>query len=427
MAPIKAALLGFGTVGQGVYEALKTHREQLKSVLGEEVIIEAILVKDGAKKRDVDEHILVTTDFEEVLNIPDLQIVFEAIVGEEPGFTYLSKAIEKGCRVITANKVMFARHGKTLLEKAEEAGVSVGYEATTAGGTPIIRSISQLLQVNDILSVEAILNGTSNYILSNMREKGLTFEEVLRKAQELGYAEADPVNDVEGFDAFYKLMILSELSFGSSPNWDEVERKGITEVSSEQIEVFSRWGFKVKHLARIKSDRGHFTASVKPVLVDAEHPLYGVEDVQNAIMVETSLAGKVTVQGAGAGKLPTASAMVEDLTYVLQGHSGGSVARKKQSVLKADSSGRKSVVGSFVGEYAVIGPSVGFNGSDDIQLLKQDVRGDLVYLLIRCEEKTAESLKTNSDLVVYEVAGKLKPAEVKVEERDLVLQRVINL
>jgi homoserine dehydrogenase len=426
MAPIKAALLGFGTVGQGVYDALKTHREQLKTVLGEEVIIEAILVKDGAKKRDVDEHILVTTDFEEVLNIPDLQIVFEAIVGEEPGFTYLSKAIEKGCRVITANKVMFAKHGKTLLKKAEEAGVSVGYEATTAGGTPIIRSISQLLQVNDILSVEAILNGTSNYILTNMREKGLTFEEVLKKAQELGYAEADPVNDVEGFDAFYKLMILSELSFGSSPNWDEVERKGITEVSSEQIEVFSHWGYKVKHLARIRSDRGSFAASVKPVLVDAEHPLYGVEDVQNAIMVETSLAGKVTVQGAGAGKLPTASAMVEDLTYVLQSHSGGAV-RKKQSVVKADSSGSKSVAGSLVGEYAVIGSSVGFNGSDDIQLLKQDVRGDLVYLLIRCEERTAESLRTNADLVVYEVAGKLKPAEVKVEERDLVLQRVINL
>ncbi|MCM3717328.1 homoserine dehydrogenase [Fictibacillus phosphorivorans] len=426
MAPIKAALLGFGTVGQGVYEALKTHREQLKSALGEEVVIEAILVKDGAKKRDVDEHILVTTDFDEILNIPDLQIVFEAIVGEEPGYTYLSKAIEKGCHVITANKVMFARHGKTLLNKAEEAGVSVGFEATTAGGTPIIRSISQLLQVNDILSVEAILNGTSNYILTNMREKGLAFEEVLKKAQELGYAEADPVNDVEGFDAFYKLMILSELSFGNAPDWEDVERKGITEVSSEQIEVFSRWGYKVKHLARIRGDRGSFSASVKPVLVDAEHPLYGVEDVQNAIMVETSLAGKVTVQGAGAGKLPTASAMVEDLTYVLQGHSGRGFV-KKQPNLSADSLNGESVAGPLVGEYAVIGSSVGFNGSDDIQLLKQDVREDLVYLLIRCEEKTAESLSANSNLVVYEVAGKLKPAEVKIEEKDLVLQRVMNL
>jgi homoserine dehydrogenase len=425
MAPVKAALLGFGTVGQGVYEALKTHKEQLKAVLGEEVVIEAILVKDGSKKRDVDEQVLVTTDFEEVLNIPDLQIVFEAIVGEEPGFTYLSRAIGKGCHVITANKVMFARHGKTLLEKAEAAGISVGFEATTAGGTPIIRSISQLLQVNDILSVEAILNGTSNYILTNMREKGSAFEDVLKTAQELGYAEADPVNDVEGYDAFYKLMILSELSFGSSPIWEDVERKGITEVSSEQINVFSRWGYKVKHLARIRNDRGQFISSVKPVLVDAEHPLYGVEDVQNAIMVETSLAGKVTIQGAGAGKLPTASAMVEDLTYVLQSHAAASI-KKQVPVLGCGTSNKESGR-SLVGEYAVIGSSVGFNGVDDVQLLKQDVKEDLVYLLIRCQEETAELLKANPELVVYEVAGKLEPAEVKAEERDLVLQKVINL
>jgi homoserine dehydrogenase len=425
MAPVKAALLGFGTVGQGVYEAVKTHKEQLKAVLGEEVVIEAILVKDGSKKRDVDEQILVTTDFEEVLNIPELQIVFEAIVGEEPGFTYLSRAIEKGCHVITANKVMFARHGKTLLEKAEAAGVSVGFEATTAGGTPIIRSISQLLQVNDILSVEAILNGTSNYILTNMREKGLAFEDVLKTAQELGYAEADPVNDVEGYDAFYKLMILSELSFGSSPKWEEVERKGITEVSSEQINVFSRWGYKVKHLARIRNEQGRFVSSVKPVLVDADHPLYGVEDVQNAIMVETSLAGKVTIQGAGAGKLPTASAMVEDLTFVLQSHSAASI--KKQVPVYEYGTSNKDADQSLVGEYAVIGSSVGFNGVDDVQLLKQDVKEDLVYLLIRCQEETAELLKANPELVVYEVAGKLEPAEVKAEEKDLVLQKVINL
>jgi homoserine dehydrogenase len=425
MAPVKAALLGFGTVGQGVYEAVKTHKEQLKAVLGEEVVIEAILVKDGSKKRDVDEQILVTTDFEEVLNIPELQIVFEAIVGEEPGFTYLSRAIEKGCHVITANKVMFARHGKTLLEKAEAAGVSVGFEATTAGGTPIIRSISQLLQVNDILSVEAILNGTSNYILTNMREKGLAFEDVLKTAQELGYAEADPVNDVEGYDAFYKLMILSELSFGSSPKWEEVERKGITEVSSEQINVFSRWGYKVKHLARIRNEQGRFVSSVKPVLVDADHPLYGVEDVQNAIMVETSLAGKVTIQGAGAGKLPTASAMVEDLTFVLQSHSAASI--KKQVPVYEYGTSNKDADQSLVGEYAVIGSSVGFNGVDDVQLLKQDVKEDLVYLLIRCHEETADLLKANPELVVYEVAGKLEPAEVKAEEKDLVLQKVINL
>ncbi|MBH0169941.1 homoserine dehydrogenase [Fictibacillus sp. 18YEL24] len=424
MAPIKAALLGFGTVGQGVYEALKTHREQLQAVLGKEVVIEGILVKDGSKKREVDEHVLITTDFDEILNIDGLEVVFEAIVGEEPGFTYLSRALDKGCHVITANKVMFARHGRTLLDKAEALDRYVGYEATTAGGTPIIRSISQLLQVNEIYSVEAILNGTSNYILTNMREKGLPFHEVLKSAQRLGYAEADPASDIEGHDAFYKLMILSELSFGETPKWEDVERKGITEVTEEQISVFKDWGYKVKHLARIRRDRDQFISSVKPVLVDANHPLYGVEDVQNAIMVDTSLAGKVTVQGAGAGKLPTASAMVEDLTYVLQPHS---VARKKNSASISEEGSNEDTNSTLVGEYVVIGSSVGFHGADEIEILKQEVKDDLVYLLIECHVSTALLLEENRDLVVYEIAGKLKKAEGRAEQKDLLLKKVINL
>ncbi|MBD7963736.1 homoserine dehydrogenase [Fictibacillus norfolkensis] len=424
MAPIKAALLGFGTVGQGVYEALKTHREQLQAVLGEEVVIEGILVKDGSKKREVDDHVLITTDFDEILNIDGLEVVFEAIVGEEPGFTYLSRALDKGCHVITANKVMFARHGRTLLDKAEALDRYVGYEATTAGGTPIIRSISQLLQVNEIYSVEAILNGTSNFILTNMREKGLPFHEVLKSAQKLGYAEADPASDIEGYDAFYKLMILSELSFGETPKWEDVERKGITEVTAEQISVFKDWGYKVKHLARIRRDRDQFISSVKPMLVDADYPLYGVEDVQNAIMVETSLAGKVTVQGAGAGKLPTASAMVEDLTYVLQPHS---LRRKKNSASISEEGSTEDTNSTLVGEYVVIGSSEGFHGADEVEILKQEVKGDLVYLLIECQVSTALLLEENRDLVVYEVAGKLKKAEGRAEQKDLLLKKVINL
>ncbi|WP_144702455.1 homoserine dehydrogenase [Fictibacillus phosphorivorans] len=424
MAPIKAALLGFGTVGQGVYEALQTHREQLQNVLGKEVVIEGILVKDGSKKRDVDEHVLITTDFDEILNIDGLEVVFEAIVGEEPGFTYLSCALDKGCHVITANKVMFAKHGRSLLDKAETLGRYVGYEATTAGGTPIIRSISQLLQVNEIHAVEAILNGTSNYILTNMREKGLPFHDVLKSAQELGYAEANPASDIEGHDAFYKLMILSELSFGETPKWEDVERKGITEVTEEQISVFKDWGYKVKHLARIRRDRDQFISSVKPVLVDANHPLYGVEDVQNAIMVDTSLAGKVTVQGAGAGKLPTASAMVEDLTYVLQSHS---VARKKNSASISEEGSNEDTNSTLVGEYVVIGSSVGFHGADEVEILKQEVKDDLVYLLIECHVSTALLLEENRDLVVYEIAGKLKKAEGRAEQKDLLLKKVINL
>ncbi|MDR7071338.1 homoserine dehydrogenase [Fictibacillus barbaricus] len=401
MAPIKAALLGFGTVGQGVYEALKTHKKQLESVFGNEVVIEAILVKDGTKKRDVDAEVLVTTDFDEILRIPDLQIVFEAIVGEEPGYTYLSKAIERGCHVITANKVMFAKYGRTLRAKAIEEGVGVGFEATTAGGTPIIRSISQLLQVNEIRSIEAILNGTSNYILTAIREKGLPFPVVLKTAQELGYAEADPVNDVEGYDAFYKLMILSELSFGAAPSWDTVVRQGITEVTQEQIELFELWGYRIKHLARIRKAGEQLNASVKPVLVDAHHPLYSVEGVQNAVTVETSLAGKVTIQGAGAGKLPTASAMVEDLTYVLQPQPFTLKLFKQDDERRASS----NVNAQDSQQVLVVIGKEPLPDAFAAEVVKKEESAGLVYQLILCTSKAASELKSNPSFHIYEVAS----------------------
>jgi homoserine dehydrogenase len=421
MAHIKAALLGFGTVGQGVYEAINTHKEQLRSVLGEEVAIEAVLVKDGTKKRDIDEGVLITTDFEEILQIPGLQIVFEAIVGEEPGFTYLSRSIEKGCHVITANKVMFAIHGKELLEKAKAAGVSVGFEATTAGGTPIIRSISQLLQVNHIFSIEAILNGTSNYILTNMREKGFPFQDVLKTAQELGYAEADPVNDVEGFDAFYKLMILSELSFGYTPKWDDVDRRGITDVKQEHIEVFNRWGYRIKHLARIHRDGNHLTASVKPVLVDADHSLYSIEGVQNAVMIETSLAGKVTVQGAGAGKFPTASAMLEDLAYVL--HSN------EQSVCKTINEGihnRERIEGTLQRLVVISEKTIPLN-KKGVFLVKQEEENGLVFSYVNCAKEIADQFKQDSGCQVYEIAENNETEAETAEKSEQPFKQVINL
>ncbi|MFC0189642.1 homoserine dehydrogenase [Fictibacillus aquaticus] len=312
MTVIKAALLGFGTVGQGVYEAVQTHGEQLKELFGAELSIEAILVKDLSKHRNGVPETLLTDDFEHIISIPDLQVVFEAIVGEEPGLSYLKRSIQSGCHVITANKVMFARHGASLLKEAEEAGVSVGFEATTAGGAPVIRTISELLKVNRIQSVEGILNGTSNFILSVMREQGLSFEQALELAQQKGYAEADPSADVEGFDAYNKLMILSQLAFGEQPDWKIEDVEGISSITPEQVTEASNRGFRFKHIVRAEQTEQGITASVKPVLLTEEHPLYSVEGVINAVTVSASLAGLVTVQGAGAGKLPTASAMVED-------------------------------------------------------------------------------------------------------------------
>jgi len=314
---IKAAILGFGTVGQGIYQSIQSHQNRLKQVLGKEVEIAAILIRNPEKERDVDESVTITTRFEDILAIPDLQVIFEAIVGEEPGHTYLSKAIEKGIHVITANKVMFARYGQELLKKAKENGVQIGFEATTAGGTPILQTLS-LLRVNDVEEIQGILNGTSNFILSEMREKKISFEEALKEAQERGYAEADPANDVEGIDAFCKLLILCSVSWGIQPDWETIEKQGITHITSEVIEIADQWHCRVKHVASVKKEGSGLKGFVKPVFVPSTHPFYSVEGVENAVSFEGSLIGRVTVQGPGAGKFPTAGAMLEDLIHVFK-------------------------------------------------------------------------------------------------------------
>ncbi|GIN85294.1 homoserine dehydrogenase [Heyndrickxia sporothermodurans] len=318
MTVIKAALLGFGTVGEGVYTAIQTHQSHLKKILGAEVEIVAILIRDKNKERLVDSKIRVTTDFQEIINIPDLHVIFEAIVGEEPGHTYLQQAIDKGIHVITANKVMFSKHGEQLIERSQKENVKIGFEATTAGGVPIIRTIQQLLQVNQIKKIQGILNGTSNFILTEMRNRKLCFEDALELAQEKGYAEADPTNDISGKDAFCKLMILSQLVFGEQPNWNEVEIEGITSITQEQIAEAEKRGQRFKHIAEITRVGNAIKASIQPIIVDTDHSLYPIEGVDNAIAIEASLVGKITLQGPGAGKLPTASAMIEDFVYIFQ-------------------------------------------------------------------------------------------------------------
>lgn len=317
MKTIHVAVLGYGTVGQGVVESIDSHQKELQQLLGAEVVVQAILVKDPYKVRDIPPGIVWTTNFDDIFELGHIDVVMEAIVGFEPAFSYLKKAIEHGCHVVTANKVMFAHHGKELQQLAEENSVHIGYEASVAGGIPILRSLSELLRVNRVHRLEGILNGTSNYILTEMREKGLSFEEVLADAQKKGYAEADPTADVEGFDAFYKLMILSDLLFGEQPNWSYVQREGITRVDREQMELAEEFGFRFRHVASIEPNSKGLQAKVTPVVVPSEHPFYHVDGVDNAVNVEASLVGSLVFQGPGAGRLPTASAMVEDLVQVL--------------------------------------------------------------------------------------------------------------
>jgi homoserine dehydrogenase len=319
MSAINVALLGFGTVGQGVCEAIDTHQDRLKEVLGKEVKVKAILIKDPTKERNIESSINVTTDFQEILDIPDLHVIFEAIVGEEPSYTYLTQAIEKGIHIVTANKAMFAKYGPELLEKAKMKGVSVGFEATTAGGVPVIGSIRQLLKVNEIRQIQGILNGTSNFILSQMRKRGLAFDTALKISQEKGYAEADPTNDIEGHDAFYKLLILSQTAFGRQPDWKNIRRKGISHLTAEWLQAAESFRLRFKHVGSLRRDSvDHIQGEVEPILVHDTHPFYGVEDVENAISLKGSLVGRITLLGPGAGKLPTGSAMVEDFLSLIE-------------------------------------------------------------------------------------------------------------
>ncbi|HEU5139447.1 MAG TPA: homoserine dehydrogenase [Bacillales bacterium] len=316
---VKVALLGFGTVGTGVYETIHSQKEKWKEVIGEDIEIAAVLVKDKNKERTVDTKVRFTTDFQEILSLPGLDAVVEAIVGREPALTYNTALLEKGIHVVSANKECIAYNGGLLKETAKRNGVTFSYEASVGGGIPIIRTIHELLRINPIEKLEGILNGTCNFILSDMRSDGVSFEGALAAAQHYGYAEADPTNDIEGWDAFYKINILSELVFGEQPDWNNVERKGISDVSPEDIQSASAAGKRLKLIASAENTKEGVTASVKPVALGPESPLYSVEGVNNAVHIRAGIAGNLLLQGAGAGAEPTASAIIEDLAHVFSG------------------------------------------------------------------------------------------------------------
>ena len=323
MAKIKAAILGFGTVGQGIYQVINEKREDLKKSLGLDIEISAILVNNLSKVRPETPGVLITDDFEDIINIPGLQVVFEGIVNEEPAYSYLCRAIDKGCHVITANKVMFSKYSIPLQERAKSRGVFIGYEATTAGGVPVIKTLKNLLQVNTVEKIQGILNGTSNYILTQMRLNECQFEDALKEAQELGYAEADPYNDVSGKDAFYKLMILSALAFGKRPSWNDVKIIGIDDISLEDVKKAKKEGLRYRHVAEIVQDEdGELYASVGPQLVGSDHPLYAIDGVNNAVSLDTNYIGTLTLVGPGAGSLPAASVMVEDYAEIIGKRAG---------------------------------------------------------------------------------------------------------
>lgn len=309
---VNVAILGFGTVGSGVAEVLSGHEESIARKADELIRLKYILdVREFADSPFADQFV---KDFSVIENDPEVDIVVETIGGATVALDFTKRALQAGKSVITSNKELVATYGYELLQLAKSKGVSYLFEASVGGGIPIIRPLSQCLAANDILEIYGILNGTTNYILTRMIQAGLPFETALKEAQDNGYAERDPSADIEGHDACRKICILAAIAFGRHIYPQQVPTEGITKVTLSDVDYADGAGKKIKLLGRaIRMEDGKVCAYVAPHLVDVSHPLAGVVDVFNGISVRGDAIGDVMFYGRGAGKLPTASAVVADV------------------------------------------------------------------------------------------------------------------
>lgn len=341
-ASVKVGLLGFGTVGTGVVRIITAHQEDLLKQTGLNIEIHKILVKDRQKKRTLAEmEPLLTDQAEEVLGDPVIDVIVEVMGGIHPAKEYICAALEQGKHVVTANKDLMAVHGAEILELAKRKGCDVFYEASVAGGIPILRALEESFSSDRITKMMGIVNGTTNYILSKMSQDGAAYEEVLKEAQALGFAEADPSSDVDGIDAARKMTILSTLGFRVAVDLSEVDVKGIRHVSQEDIAFGKKLGFVIKLLGLAKRDQEKIEVSVEPTMVHRSHPLASVNGVFNAVYVYGEAVGETMFYGPGAGELPTATSVVSDVVTVvkkmrLRVNGQGMVSPYKEKRLKMD-------------------------------------------------------------------------------------------
>lgn len=319
MKKIKIALLGLGNVGTGVWKIFQQNKDEIVKRSGYDVEISKILVKNINKSRGVNvPQDILTTNFKDILDDDEIKIVVELMGGIEPAETYILKSIKNKKHIVTANKMLLATKGDEIFEAADKYGVMLRYEASVAGGIPIINGINESLTANKIEKLYGIVNGTTNYILSKMDLEHVDFKKALKEAQVKGYAEADPTSDIDGFDSQYKLAILASLAFGTKVDVTNVYREGITTINSLDIEYARELGYKIKLLAIVKDNGGKLELRVHPTMIPEEHPLATVYDSFNAIFLTGNAVGDLMFYGRGAGDLPTGSAVVSDIIAILK-------------------------------------------------------------------------------------------------------------
>lgn len=317
---IKIGLLGLGTVGSGIFEIINDRKDYFKALTGDELVVSKILVKNLDKERKVAaSKDMLTNDPHEILNDPAIDIVIEVIGGITEAYSYITCALNNGKHVVTANKAVVAEYMKNLTALAEKNKKAFLFEASVGGGIPIIKPLKQQAKLNDIREIKGILNGTSNFILSKMTEDKVGFHDALKLAQELGYAEADPTDDIKGYDAARKLAILSSIAFKSETKLENISCRGISSIAANDIEMFDQMGYAVKLLGKALVLEDHFSASTEPVLVKGKSMLATVNDAFNLISITGNTVGQLSFYGQGAGKDPTANAVVCDVIDVLTG------------------------------------------------------------------------------------------------------------
>ncbi len=338
MKPVKVGVLGLGTVGGGTVNVLKRNATEIARRAGREITITRASVKDLDKQRICDtQGIILSTDPMDIINDPEIDIVVELIGGDGPVKDLLLKAINNGKHVVTANKSLIALHGNEIFAKASEKGVIVAFEAAVAGGIPIIKAIREGLSGNQIEWLAGIINGTGNFILTEMRDKGREFNDVLAEAQALGYAEADPSFDIEGIDAAHKLTILASIAFGIPLQFDKVYTEGITEITRLDVEYANKLGYRIKHLGIARKMPNGIELRVHPTLIPKRRLIANVNGVMNAIVIKGDAVGPSLYYGAGAGAEPTASAVVADLIDVARALTSDPENRVPHLAFQADS------------------------------------------------------------------------------------------
>lgn len=313
---INIALLGAGTVGGGVYRLIKENREEFKDRTGAVINVKKVLVRDMSKDRPGFDKAVLTDDFNEIISDKDIEIVVELMGGLHPALEYVTESLKAGKQVVTANKDLIAENGELIGNLAEQMGSDLLFEAAVAGAIPIIRPLKQSMAGNNISEIMGIVNGTTNYILTKMSETGMSYSDALAKATELGYAEADPTADVEGYDAGRKVAIMATIAFHSRVVFNQVYTEGITKITADDIRYAKEFGYVIKLVGVAKQTENGIEAKVHPMLIPEDHPLAGVRDSYNAVFVHGDAMEDITFMGRGAGMMPTASAVMGDVIDV---------------------------------------------------------------------------------------------------------------